>query len=55
MTKKDYAAVARALVRALGYSNRCRAARELAQEFAQANPRFDREKFLLACEVQLIE
>lgn len=60
MTKKDYELIARALKRAHENVNGGQtvedgaklAAEYLADALAQDNPRFDRERFLTACEVQ---
>lgn len=61
MTRKDYVRIAAALTKVRsGYRPNCRGnlfralndtARELADELAADNPRFDRERFLAACDV----
>lgn len=62
MTKKDYELIAFPIKRQIDYANRkyngdrwltvSVIAKDLADLFAQANPRFDRNKFLQACGIE---
>ncbi len=57
VTKRDYELIA-AVVRdsiygtAIGWRDRKALAERFAKEIAERNPRFDRERFLIACEVE---
>lgn len=57
MTRKDYNLIAAAIARASqapGYAERNKfVAMELADSLAADNPRFDRERFLKACKVEV--
>lgn len=58
MTKKDFEAVARAIASEAAHCDHGQkfavrmVASAIAAEFAQANPRFDRERFMTACGVR---
>ena len=56
MTKKDFELIARVVLSATGSDRQIVHRQDLAEWFAaeleKTNPRFDRERFLEACEVQ---
>lgn len=59
MSKKDYVAIARAICTATYAADdmadrftAARIAREIANALAADNPRFDRERFIRACEYE---
>lgn len=58
MTKKDFELIANAINELfLGHKNWSRSleqvANKLAEKLAETNPRFNREKFLIACGVEI--
>lgn len=50
MTRKDFELIAAAILTLPHVQNRRQVAEALAEALAAANPRFDRERFLKACE-----